>query len=192
MERDTAPGELSGERYRQILETAPDAMVVVDDRGTIVFVNAQTEKMFGYARADLLGRQVDLLVPRRFHASHAQHIEHYVTHPGTRPMGSGLALFGRRADGGEIAIEVSLSPVHTDRGILVSAAIRDITERKRIEAHAKLNADRLTSAVESIQDAFALFDDDDRLVLCNSVYRRLIGESLPGTLIGRSFEEPSR
>jgi len=193
MEREAAPGEMEREAapelYRQILETAPDAMVVVDHRGTIVFVNAQTEKMFGYARADLLGRTLDVLVPRRFHGSHARHIERYVALPGTRPMGSGLDLFGRHADGRELAIEVSLSPVRTDGGVLVSAAIRDITERKRIEAHARLNAERLASAVESIQDAFALFDDGDRLVLCNSVYRRLVGESLTGTLIGRSFEE---
>ncbi len=104
-------------------------------------------------------------------------------------MGSCLELLGRRADGSEITIEVRLSPVHMADGVLVSAAIRDITERKRIEAAAKLSADRLASAVESIQDAFALFDSDDRLTLCNSVYRRLLGDVVTEPVVGKRYEE---
>jgi PAS domain S-box-containing protein len=181
--------ELSGDKFRQILDTAPDAMVVVNQHGKIVFANAQTEKLFGYARPQLLGQSLDMLIPERFRPSHGAHVGRYFAHPGTRAMGSGLELFGRRADGTELAIEVSLSPVGSDAGFLVSAAIRDITERKRLAAAAKLSADRLTSAVESIQDAFALFDHDDRLVLCNSVYRRLIGDSLSGPLVGREYAE---
>ncbi|AKV00518.1 PAS family protein [Labilithrix luteola] len=137
METDEKPGELTGERYRQVLETAPDAMIVVDRDGSIVFANAQTETLFGYAREDLLGKSLTILIPERFHGSHSGHVGRYFAHPGTRPMGSGLDLFGRRANGTEIAIEVSLSPVGTDAGMLVSAAIRDITERKRIEAAAE-------------------------------------------------------
>jgi PAS domain S-box-containing protein len=189
MPTDLKPGELSGDRYRQILDTAPDAMVVVDDKGRIIFVNAQTEKMFGYAREDLVQEPLELLIPERFRHSHAQHVGRFFSRPEARSMGSGLELFGRRADGSELAIEVSLSPVGSDAGFLVSAAIRDITERKRLEAAAKLNAERLASAVETIQDAFALFDDQDRLVLCNSVYRRLIGDALPGPLVGKRYVE---
>jgi PAS domain S-box-containing protein len=180
---------LSSDKFRELLETAPDAMLVVDQRGVIVFVNTQTERMFGQARAALLGQSVEVLIPPRFRGSHAGHVARYFSRPSTRAMGSGLELFGRRADGTELPIEVSLSPVGSDAGFLVSAAIRDISERKRLEASAKLTSERLASAVESILDAFALFDDADRLVLCNSVYRRLIGDVLPGPLIGRPYGE---
>jgi PAS domain S-box-containing protein len=177
----------SEDRYRQLLDTAPDAMVVVGHDVRIDFVNAQTERLFGYTRSELIGEQLDLLIPERFRQAHGGHLSRFLAHPGARPMGSGLELFGRRKDGTELPIEVSLSPLRTEEGITVSAAIRDISERKRLEADTKLAANRLASAVDTIEEAFALFDHEDRLVLCNSVYRRLIGESLAGPLVGRSY-----
>ncbi|CAN5125878.1 hypothetical protein BH09MYX1_BH09MYX1_56180 [soil metagenome] len=177
----------SSERSLRILDTAPDAMVVVDRDGTIVFVNVQTETLFGHPRAELLGKPLELLIPDRFGGAHSGHLARYFASPGIRPMGSGLELFGKRVDGSDIAIEVSLSPVKTDGGTLVSAAIRDISERKRIEAISKLNADRLSSAVESIEDGFALFDANDELVLCNSVYRNIFHERVEGPLVGRTY-----
>jgi PAS domain S-box-containing protein len=176
-------------RYLQILDTAPDAMVIMSTEGNITFVNLQVEKLFGYARSDLLGQRLDVLIPERFRHAHGGHIDGYFTQPKTRSMGFGLEVFGRRADGTEMAIEVSLSPVSTHDGMFVSAAIRDITKRKDIEAGAKLNADRLASAVDSIQDAFALFDAHDRLVLCNSVYRHMVGEAVNGSLVGMTYEQ---
>lgn len=176
-------------QYNEVLDTAPDAMIVFAADGAIAFVNVQTERLFGYARSELIGQPLEVLIPERFRTRHKHHVERYHSSPVTRPMGSGLELFGLRRDGTEVPIEVSLSPVQSRSGRRVSAAIRDITERKRIEAAAKLNADRLASAVESVQDAFALFDADDRLVLCNSVYRALVGHSSPGPLVGKSYEE---
>jgi PAS domain S-box-containing protein len=164
-------------------------MLVFGSDGSIAYANAQTERLFGYSRAELMGQSLDLLIPERLRARHAQHVERYRASPVTRSMGSGLELFGRRKDGSEIPIEVSLSPVRSETGMSVSVAIRDISERRRIEATAKLNAQRLASAVESVQDAFALFDASDHLVLCNSVYRGLVGPSLPGPFVGRSYEE---
>lgn len=176
MLRNVLPDELSGARFRDLMETAPDALVIVNERGRIDFVNMQTEKLFGYDRSELLGQPVEVLIPERFRGNHVHHRQSFVTSPKLRPMGSGLSLTGRHKDGSEVAIEVSLSPLHTAHGVIVSAAIRDIRERRRIEAAAKLAADRLLSAVESIQEAFALFDADDRLVLCNSAFRQMFAD----------------
>jgi PAS domain S-box-containing protein len=191
-EQEAAIQELvrrSERRYAQLLDAAPDAIVVVDEDGVIELVNAQTEQLFGYERSELVGKHLELLIPERFRGGHAAHVARFVSNPGSRPMGSGLELFGRKRDGTEIPIEVSLSPLRTDGRTTVSAAIRDITERKRTEAAAKLSAERLASAVDSMQDAFALFDARFRLVLCNSVYRRFLADSLEGPLVGRSYED---
>ncbi len=175
------------ERYARLLDTAPDAIVVVDAVGVITLVNVQTEKLFGYTRAELLGQPLETLIPERFRGHHGGHVARFFSHPGARPMGSGLELYGCRRDGSELPIEVSLSPMFADGEVTVSAAIRDISERKRLEAVARLNAERLSSAVESMQDGFALFDDQDRLVLCNSVYRRIIGAAATGPLVGKKY-----
>lgn len=176
-------------RAEQLLDHAPDAMVIVDDDGRIRLVNLQTELVFGYTRDELLGQPLDALIPERFRATHGGHLSRYFADPVSRPMGSRLELFGRRKDGTELPIEVSLSPQRDEEGVTVSAAIRDISERKRYEAVAKIAADRLHSAVDSIQDAFALFDAGDRLVMCNSAFRRLARAADPERLVGKSYEE---
>jgi PAS domain S-box-containing protein len=176
------------QRYRDLLDAAPDAMLVVAGDGTIEFANIQTARLFGYTCEELLGTPLDRLVPDRFRGAHGGHMRVYRASPNTRAMGSGLELYGRHRDGSDIPVEVSLSPVRSDNGMSVCAAIRDVSERRRIEAALKLNADRLASAVETIENAFALFDASDRLVLCNSVYRGLLGDAI-GPLVGRSYEE---
>ncbi len=121
-------------RFRRLMESAPDAMVIVGADGQIVLVNRQTEQMFGYDRGELLGQPVEILIPEKFRPRHAAHRSGFIHDPKVRPMGAGLELFGVRRDGTEFPVEISLSPLETDEGRLVSAAIRDITERKRAEA----------------------------------------------------------
>jgi PAS domain S-box-containing protein len=124
----------SERRFRALMESAPDAMVIVDWHGHIALVNAQAEVLFGYTRAELAGRHITDLIPRRHRQTHRLHQKRYLRAPEARPMGSGLELFGLRKDGTEFPVEISLGPLETDQGVLVSTAIRDVTERKRIEA----------------------------------------------------------
>lgn len=122
-----------GGKFRALLELAPDAIVIINADGRIVLVNSRTEQLFGYERADLLNQPIEILVPERFRKRHVGHRSHYFANPHTRPMGVNVSLYAARKDGSEFPVEISLSPLETEEGLLVTSIIRDITERLRAE-----------------------------------------------------------
>ena len=142
--------EESEGKFRSLLESSPDATVIVDQQGTMVLVNARTQAIFGYSRAELIGKKVELLMPTRVHQQHEDHRSRFMAQPRTRDMSGDLKLLGMRKDKSEFLIEVSLSPLQTKRGLLVSCAIRDITERRHladllIEKNVELESARYTA-----------------------------------------------
>jgi PAS domain S-box-containing protein len=161
------PGD---ELFRLAVESAPNSMILVDERGRIVLVNAQTEKLFGYGRSELLGQSIELLVPERFRAAHPGQRRSFFSDPRARSMGAGRDLFGLRKDGTEVPVEIGLNPLQTGQGSFVLAAVVDITERKRAE-------ERFRLAVESAPNAMLMVDDRGRIVLANAQAEKLFGYS---------------
>lgn len=163
------------EKFRALLESAPDAVVIVDWHGHIVLINAQAEKLFGWPRAEILGQNIGELIPQRMRGRHRDHLRGYVRSPHPRAMGSRMELYGRRRDGSEIPVEISLGPLETDRGLLVSAAIRDITERKRAERALREAEERFRTAFEEAPVGMALAGLDGRILQVNRALCEILG-----------------
>ena len=138
------------EQFRLVVEAAPNSIVVSDEAGKIVLVNAQTEKLFGYKREELIGCDIETLVPERYRQKHPHHRSIFMDHPSARPMGVGRDLFGLRKDGSEFPVEIGLNPINTEQGLTVLASILDITERKRTEEQNRFQASLLAGVTDAI------------------------------------------
>lgn len=145
--------EKTGFALEKILNMLPDASVVVNGEGVIVMVNRQTEEIFGYARDELLGQPVEILMPGRFQNSHVHHRSGYMTEPRVRSMGSCVGLFGKRKDGSEFPVDIMLGPVEENGETLVIATVRDITARQKIEDSLRETNARLEDALNRLQES---------------------------------------
>jgi PAS domain S-box-containing protein len=150
LERAESDRRRGDELFRSLLESAPDPMVIVDARGDIALVNTLTERLFGYRHEELVGQAIEILVPERFRTQHVADRLRYAADPRVRPMGLGQELYGRRKDGTEFPVEISLSPLQSADGRLVISTIRDLTERKRAETNLRQAEKRYRTLVEQI------------------------------------------
>jgi PAS domain S-box-containing protein len=174
--RDVTERQKEELKFRNLLEAAPDAIVIVNRAGKIQLINTQTEKLFGYNRTEIIGKDVEIMIPDRFQQSHQERRDIYIHTPRPRPMGEGKQLFGRRKDGTEFPVEISLSPIETSDETLISASIRDVTERKRNEEKLREIEIRFGLFISGLRDyAMLMLDKDGTIISWNAGAERING-----------------
>jgi PAS domain S-box-containing protein len=186
--RDVTESRATEMQFRTFVESAPDAMVLIDVDGTMLLVNKQTERLFGYPREDLLGKAVEMLVPTRLRHAHPGHRSGYFHEPRFRPMGVGLDLWGLRKDGSEFPIEISLSPIESSRGLTVGATIRDVTVQKAASRYARSLLEASLDPLVTISPEGKITDVNDATIKVTGVGR----EALVGTDFSEYFTAPDQ
>jgi PAS domain S-box-containing protein len=179
-DRDTSDRIVSDEIVRLAVEASPSGMIMTDAVGTIVLVNAEAERLFGYQRKELVGKSIDMLVPASVRTGHVRHRASFVDQPEARRMGIGRDLYGERKDGTQIPVEIGLNPIQTHDGLMILSAITDITERKLAEEKFRL-------VVEASPSGMVMTDSTSKIVLVNAEAERLFGYTRD-ELIGKPIE----
>ena len=180
-EQKRAAVERKEAEFRNVLESAPDAIVIINGQGRIVRLNRQAEAIFGYTREELLGEPIEILMPERFRERHRKHRAAYSPKSRPRPMGTGLELYGRRKDGGEFPVDITLSPMEIADGFLIISVIRDITYRRRTEEQLV----KLSRAVEQSANLVIIADTQGRIEYVNPNFTQVTGYT-PGEVIGQN------
>ena len=160
-------------QFRQVIDGAPNGIVLADRQGRIALVNSQVEKSFGYSREELLGQPVEMLVPERFRAHHSSYRGGFMAEPAARPIGAGRDLYGLRKDGSEFPVEIGLNPLETEQGLMVLSTVVDITERKHAEVALRRSQEQLAGVISSAMDAIISVDEEQRIVLFNAAAERM-------------------
>ncbi|HET9624306.1 MAG TPA: ATP-binding protein [Kofleriaceae bacterium] len=175
--------------YQSLLDAAPDGIIVCDRHGALLFANQAAERMFGYEPGELVGRPLDVLIPEALRARHAELVAAFAGAPRSRSMGGSLELFGQRKTGELLAIEVSLSPLAHDGELSIIAGIRDVADRRQLQHDKERATQFLISAIETVQDAFILYDEHDRVMMLNSAAADILRKPHAAPAIGQTFEE---
>lgn len=184
--RETTSLHRSEEALLRVLDAAPDASVMIDARGVIVFANAQAERFFGWQRSELLGQQIEILVPESARAGHVGQRDRYAASPRPRPMGAGLELNARRRDGREVPVEISLSPIETPAGTFFTAAVRDITERRQATERLREARAWADSLIETVREPLVVLDGDLRVLRANRAFYRFFALT-PAATVGQEL-----
>src|SRR3989304_1715506 len=165
--------DLEKGNFRLVVELVPNAILMVNQKGEIILVNSQAEKLFGYNREELIGQSVEILVPDRFRSKHSEYSKSFFVNPQARLIGMGRDLFALRKDGSELHVEIGLNPIKTEEGVLVLAAIVDITERKLAEEMLRESEERLQAVMDNTTDAIMVYDEDGMVIAMNKEAERL-------------------
>lgn len=177
----TLTRDLNGERFRLIVEAAPNAIIVTNANGQIELVNKQAEALFRYTREEMLGQQVDMLIPQRFRGNHPKLRDQFMSEPSTRAMGAGRDLYACTKDGAEVPIEIGLNPIHTEEGMLILSSIIDISERKAAEERSRLQTEQVAAASRYKSEFLANMSHELRTPL-NSIL--ILSEQLKKNMLG--------
>lgn len=184
--------------FQSLFDFAPDAIIVVNNKGFILQANAQAGKIFGYLKKELIGKPVDILIPERFRKSHDEHLKDYVQNPRKRFMGEELGLYGLRKDGTEFPVDIALSHIAAKDGIIILSIVRDITEHKRMEEALRVSEEKYRSIFENAAEGIFQTSMDGRILVANPACVTLLGYSSPEELIAgvkdvrKLYAEPGR